>query len=120
MRHGSDAHGADKRAGKHCTHWIGGKPWTGEAQRHGDIYDPATGQVIDYVGGQADLARRVLRAIGNPAERFAEDHLRLLRAVRFAAVLDFAIEPLTWQAVFRHAPHDFVRLLRSGRNLPAI
>jgi malonate-semialdehyde dehydrogenase (acetylating) / methylmalonate-semialdehyde dehydrogenase len=43
---------AEKRAMKHCTHWIGGKPWDGEAERHGDIYDPATGQVT----GQVDFA----------------------------------------------------------------
>jgi malonate-semialdehyde dehydrogenase (acetylating)/methylmalonate-semialdehyde dehydrogenase len=49
VKHASDARSADKRAGKHCTHWIGGKPWTGEAQRHGDIYDPATGQVSGTV-----------------------------------------------------------------------
>ncbi len=71
---------------------------------NGLFQDPLTDQVIDYVGGQADLKRRILRAIGTPAERFAEDHLRLLRAVRFAAVLDFAIEPLTWKAVAEHAP----------------
>jgi poly(A) polymerase len=70
---------------------------------NGLFYDPARQEVIDYVGGQADLQRRVLRAIGQPSERFAEDHLRLLRAVRFAAVLDFAIERRTWQAVVEHA-----------------
>lgn len=70
---------------------------------NGLFYDPTRQEVIDYVGGQADLQRRLLRAIGEPGERFAEDHLRLLRAVRFAAVLDFAIEPLTWQAVVEHA-----------------
>ena len=43
---------AEKRAIKHCTHWIGGKPWDGEAERHGDVYDPATGQV----SGQVDFA----------------------------------------------------------------
>ncbi len=71
---------------------------------NGMFYDPVTGEVIDYVAGQADLTRRVIRAIGRPSERFAEDHLRLLRAVRFAAVLDFAIEPHTWQAVVEYAP----------------
>jgi malonate-semialdehyde dehydrogenase (acetylating)/methylmalonate-semialdehyde dehydrogenase len=53
MKHASDAGlPAEKRAMKHCTHWIGGKPWTGQAERHGDIYDPATGQV----SGQVDFA----------------------------------------------------------------
>ena len=70
---------------------------------NGLFQDPATHEVIDYVGGQADLQRRVIRAIGRAQERFAEDHLRLLRAVRFGVVLDFAIEPKTWQAVIEHA-----------------
>ena len=52
---------------------------------NGMFYNPVTKQVIDYVGGQADLKLRVLRAIGNAAERFAEDKLRILRAVRMAA-----------------------------------
>jgi poly(A) polymerase len=70
---------------------------------NGLFYDPADQKVIDYVGGQADLRRRVIRAIGEAQERFAEDHLRLLRAVRFAAELDFVIKPATWQAVIEHA-----------------
>lgn len=61
-------------------------------------------RVIDYVGGQADLADRRLRAIRNPAERFAEDHLRLLRAVRFAARFGLEIEPKTAAAMLAHAP----------------
>jgi tRNA nucleotidyltransferase/poly(A) polymerase len=59
--------------------------------------------VIDYVGGQEDLRRRVLRAIGEPDQRFAEDHLRLLRAVRFAARFDLAVEAQTAEALRRHA-----------------
>ncbi len=66
---------------------------------NGLFFDPATDSVIDYVGGHADLEARVLRAIGVPEQRFAEDQLRLLRAVRFATVLGFEIEPVTWQAV---------------------
>ncbi len=62
-----------------------------------------TDRVIDYVGGIADLARRVIRAIGDPALRFGEDHLRLLRAVRFAARLGFEIEPATLAAIRRSA-----------------
>jgi len=61
------------------------------------------GRVIDFVGGLADLAARRLRAVGNPDERLAEDHLRALRAARFAARLGFEIEPATWEAVRRHA-----------------
>jgi len=70
---------------------------------NGLFYDPVEKRVIDYVGGQADIDRRVIRAIGDPAERFAEDHLRMLRAVRFAATLDFRIEAETWAAIVRLA-----------------
>jgi poly(A) polymerase len=66
---------------------------------NGLFYDPDTQKIHDWVGGQADLAQRVIRTIGNPQERFAEDHLRLLRAIRFAAQLDFQIAPETWQAI---------------------
>lgn len=66
---------------------------------NGMFYDPPNESVIDFVGGRADLAARTIRAIGEPAERFAEDRLRLLRAVRFATVLDFEIEPHTWEAI---------------------
>jgi len=65
------------------------------------LLDPETGEVLDYAGGQEDLRRRVIRAIGDPALRFAEDHLRLLRAVRFAARLGFEIEPETMAAMRR-------------------
>ncbi len=76
----------------------------GDAERrdftvNGMFLDPQTGQVIDFVGGQADLRAHVLRAIGDPAARFREDRLRLLRAVRFAAALNFEVEPCTWAAV---------------------
>lgn len=66
---------------------------------NGMFYDPEAKRVIDHVAGRADLAARRLRAIGDPAERFGEDHLRLLRAVRFAARLDFEIEPATADAM---------------------
>jgi poly(A) polymerase len=66
--------------------------------------DPASGEVVDFVGGQADLQARLVRAVGNPAERFAEDALRLLRAVRFACRLGFEIEPATWDAMRGAAP----------------
>ena len=61
--------------------------------------DPESEQVIDYVGGQSDLRHQVLRAIGDPVQRFREDKLRLLRAVRFAARFGFTIEPTTREAV---------------------
>jgi poly(A) polymerase len=63
------------------------------------LQDPFDGTVIDYVDGQADLQAGVIRAIGDPAVRFAEDHLRLLRAVRFAARLGFRIEDGTFAAM---------------------
>ena len=66
---------------------------------NGLFYDPGGGGVIDHVGGREDLEAGVIRAIGDPAERFAEDGLRTLRAVRLAASLEFRIEPGTWQAV---------------------
>ena len=71
---------------------------------NGLFFDPIENRVMDYVGGQADLAAKCLRAIGNPAERFREDHLRLLRAVRFAARFGFAIEPTTAAAIRKDAP----------------
>ncbi len=62
-----------------------------------------TAEVLDFVGGQADLKASILRAIGEPSRRFAEDKLRMLRAVRFAARFRFIIEPATIVAIRRHA-----------------
>jgi poly(A) polymerase len=62
-----------------------------------------TSEVLDFVGGQADLKAGILRAIGEPARRFAEDKLRMLRAVRFAARFYFTVEPSTFAAIRRHA-----------------
>jgi len=61
--------------------------------------DPGSGAFLDPFGGRADLAAGVVHAVGDAAQRFLEDRLRILRALRFAAVLDFEIEPGTWQAV---------------------
>jgi poly(A) polymerase len=66
--------------------------------------DPATGEVYDFSGGRDDLNAKLIRAIGDPERRFGEDHLRLLRAVRFAARLNFEIEPVTLRAMQRLAP----------------
>jgi poly(A) polymerase len=66
--------------------------------------DPVSGEVLDFTGGKADLEAKLIRAIGDPERRFGEDHLRLLRAVRFAARLDFAIEAATFGAIQRLAP----------------
>ena len=66
---------------------------------NGLFLNPLTGEITDYVGGRADLAAKVLRAIGDPFERFAEDKLRVLRAVRMAARFGLAIDPATFAAV---------------------
>ncbi|HEX4083642.1 MAG TPA: CCA tRNA nucleotidyltransferase [Chthoniobacteraceae bacterium] len=75
---------------------------------NGMFYDPIAREVIDFVGGRADLERRCLRAIGDAESRFREDRLRMLRAVRFATVLGFEIDAATWDALQRHAAeiHD--------------
>lgn len=70
---------------------------------NGLMEDPLTGQVFDFVGGKADLSARIVRAIGNPELRFQEDHLRMLRAVRFAARLNFSIEPATLDGIRQQA-----------------
>ncbi|MFO7155667.1 MAG: polynucleotide adenylyltransferase PcnB [Pseudomonadota bacterium] len=92
---------------------------------NGLFYDVVLGKVLDYVGGKADLERRILRTIGDPDVRIQEDPVRLLRAVRLAAKLGFEIEKETWDALVRHkgglarcAParvlEEVFRLLRSG------
>ncbi|HWM25020.1 MAG TPA: CCA tRNA nucleotidyltransferase [Chthoniobacterales bacterium] len=70
---------------------------------NGMFFDPEAREVIDFVGGRADLEARLIRAIGDPSRRFEEDRLRILRAVRFATVLEFEVEPSTWDAVVTHA-----------------
>ncbi|MDX9974652.1 MAG: CCA tRNA nucleotidyltransferase [FCB group bacterium] len=89
------------------------------------FFDPKTESIVDYVGGRADLTAQVIRTVGNPRERFAEDHLRLMRAIRFAARLGYAIEPETFAAVREMAPlitttsgerirDEIVRMLTEG------
>jgi poly(A) polymerase len=80
---------------------------------NGLFYDPVSQQLHDWVDGGKDLRAKTLRTIGTPEERFAEDHLRLLRAVRFAAQLGFEIEPGTFAAVRRLAPK--IRLITAER-----
>jgi len=70
---------------------------------NGMFYNPLEKQVIDYVDGQTDLKRRIVRTIGRPSDRFAEDYLRMLRAVRFSTQLGFIIESSTWSAVCGNA-----------------
>jgi poly(A) polymerase len=72
---------------------------------NGLFFDPLEDRLIDYVGGQRDLEARLLRAIGNPADRIREDRLRMLRAVRFATTLGFDIDGATWRAVCENARH---------------
>jgi len=71
---------------------------------NGMFYDPIAGKVIDTIGGRRDLRRRVIRTIGRPKQRFAEDYLRMIRAVRFAVRLGFKIAPATAAAIRRFAP----------------
>jgi poly(A) polymerase len=71
---------------------------------NGMMLDPASGEVLDFVGGRQDLDAGIIRAIGDPERRFAEDKLRMLRAVRFAARFEYAIEPGTLAAIQRLAP----------------
>lgn len=71
---------------------------------NGLLLDPLTNEVLDYVGGRKDLDAGIIRTIGDPERRFAEDKLRMLRAVRFAARFGYAIEPKTFQAIQKLAP----------------
>jgi poly(A) polymerase len=71
---------------------------------NGLFYDPVRDELRDWVGGRSDLDAKLIRTIGAPAERFGEDHLRLLRAVRLAAQLEFDIEPSTFNALKAAAP----------------
>ena len=67
--------------------------------------DVRNGNIIDAHGGMEDIKKGIIRAIGNPDERFAEDGLRILRACRFAAQLDFQIEPVTLQGMIHNRDH---------------
>jgi len=92
--------------------------------------DPTKHEILDFVDGLRDLEDRVLRTVGDPAVRMAEDPVRIMRAVKFATRLDFEIEPATWDAMCdqagqltRSAPprvlEEILRLLRSGTSLGA-
>jgi poly(A) polymerase len=99
---------ADYRDGRHPEQVTFGDAQA-DAQRrdftvNGLFYDPIAEKLHDWGGGEKDLRAKIIRTIGVPEERFAEDHLRLLRAVRFAAQLGFAIEPQTLAAVGALAP----------------
>jgi poly(A) polymerase len=120
------------RDGRHpeSVHYTDAK---GDARRrdftiNGLFYDPIAEKVLDFVGGRDDLEKRLIRAIGNPSERFAEDKLRLLRAVRFATTLGFSIDPGTWSALLEWTPEihsvsaerireEFCKILLSSNRL---
>ena len=70
---------------------------------NGMFLDPVANEVIDFVGARADLEAKLVRAIGDPAQRFTEDRLRMLRAVRFATALDYKIDNQTWDALVANA-----------------
>jgi poly(A) polymerase len=80
---------------------------------NGMFLDPVSGDLFDFVGGQADLRAKRLRAIGDPSARFGEDKLRLLRAVRFAARFQLEIEPTTWDALVARA--EEIRVVAAER-----
>lgn len=88
---------------------------------NGLFEDPITGKIIDFVGGREDLKAGVIRAIGVPDERFGEDYLRMLRAVRFAASLDFTIERRTAAAIRKHAAKlNIISRERTGQEVAAM
>ena len=76
---------------------------------NGMFYDPIEDKILDFVGGKKDLEKGIIRAIGDPDERFEEDKLRMLRAVRFSARFKFPIEPKTRSAIKRHS-HEIVEV----------
>jgi poly(A) polymerase len=78
---------------------------------NGMMLDPLTGEVLDFVGGRKDLEAGIIRAIGEPQHRFAEDKLRMLRAVRFAARFEYSIEPQTMAAI-QSLTHDILVVSR--------
>jgi poly(A) polymerase len=93
---------------------------------NGMLYDPLTGEILDVVGGRADLAAGIVRAIGDPERRFSEDKLRMLRGVRFAARFGYRIDSATFSAIQHLAPQihqvsqermrdELTRMLTEGR-----
>lgn len=94
---------------------------------NGLFQDPITDKIIDYVDGKTDLKNKIINAIGDAEERFKEDHLRMLRAIRFATRLDFVISEDTWKAICRNAEalstisteriRDEFNLILAGPNL---
>jgi len=108
---------ADYQDGRHPEHVRFGDAKADAERRdftvNGLFFDPVREQLHDWVGGEKDLRAKIIRTIGSPNERFAEDHLRLLRAVRLATQLGFEIEPETFRAVQANAPK--IKLISSER-----
>ncbi|MGC8743676.1 MAG: CCA tRNA nucleotidyltransferase [Verrucomicrobiia bacterium] len=108
---------SDYRDGRHPERITFGDPVSDAKRRdftiNGLFYDPIKNDVIDYVNGREDLERRLVRAIGSADERFNEDYLRMLRAIRFAAQLGFDIEESTFAAVKKNA--EKIRLISAER-----
>jgi poly(A) polymerase len=93
---------------------------------NGMLLDPVSGEVLDFVGGRKDLEAGIIRTIGDPEQRFNEDKLRMLRAVRFAARFEYSIEPATFAAMQKLAEQikvvshervrdELTRMLTEGR-----
>src|SRR6185436_9934866 len=93
---------------------------------NGLLFDPISKTILDYVSGQDDIQSKIVRAIGDPARRFEEDKLRILRGIRFGARLGYTIEPETWKAVCAMVPQihqvsveriqgEIVRILTEGQ-----
>lgn len=80
---------------------------------NGMLMDPETKEILDYVGGEKDLEDSIIRAIGDPDERFKEDPVRMIRAIRFAAKLEFHIDIKTWESIKRNV--ELIRLLSGER-----
>jgi len=108
---------ADYRDGRHPEHVTFGNARADAERRdftvNGLFFDPVKKQLHDWVAGEKDICAKIIRTIGTPSERFAEDHLRLLRAVRFATQLGFEIEPETFRAVQANA--EKIKLISAER-----
>src|SRR5439155_9998645 len=98
---------ADYQDGRHPERVIFGDAVADAERRdftiNGLFYDPITRELHDWVQGEPDLRAKIIRTIGAPEERFAEDHLRMLRAIRLAAQIEFQIEPATMAAIQKQA-----------------
>src|SRR5207302_1718660 len=79
---------------------------------NGLLFDPVKNEVLDFVGGRKDLDAGIIRTIGDPERRFAEDKLRMLRALRFAARFGYSVEPVTFAAIEDFA-HEIGQVSRS-------